>query len=540
MPHGPGNGQRVRIALAVVTLALLQAAISFRQCADLEYPGNYDTAYYFTVARNFATGRGLTESVLWHYLGPLRPIERPAGDCWMVGWPLVLGTLMIGFGHSGPDALRICAGLSVLLPLLAFRLSWRLRPEVGTSLLAGLLVCGQTRLYQSNVTPDVTLCYQLLTLFAIGTGLYALRHDVSSLRLVWAGVALSLPMWVRGEGFVALLAVTLALLIWGGGGQRRRLGRAGWVILGAVCGVAPLFVYHLAAFGRLSPEPRSLTFWLREMDELYRMDSDPSFRGWLSQGVQRIGYERLRCLRALTYNILIQIAWPLLLSAAAGILSGIARGRPEVFCLTLFLLLSAAVPTALVPFFTNPDRLVMHALPVLCALSAFAVGDFLEHLRGKPLGARMAGLAATAIWIAGWILVRAPLNSQGHFEHGWKAQFRPVPAHLVAAARRLGLTPADAILTQDPWQVAAVLDVHTVMIPYDGPGAMKRVVKLYHPRFVLLPDENSKEANPKLVGYFKDYREILDSLGFRQVLQVGSYRWYEQFPPRATTPVWGG
>lgn len=536
MPDRPGNEQRARIALAVAALALLQAALSFRDCRGLTHTGNYDTAYYHTVARNFATGRGFTESMVWHYLGPPPPIARPAGDCWMAGWPLVLGVLMVGFGHSGGDALRICAGLSVVLPLLAFRLSNRVRPRVGTALLAGLLVCAQSRLHQSNVTPDVTLCYQLFVLFGLGTGLGALRGDASVPRLVGAGLALALPVWVRGEGFIALLAVTLALLVWGDGDRPRRLRRAGWVVLGAACGVAPLLLYHLAAFGRLSPLPRSLTFWLTDMDELYRVDSDPSFRAWLSQGVWRLGSERLRCLRALIYNLLIQIAWPVLVSASVGIVSGVARRSLEVLGLSLFLVLSALVPVALVPFFTNPDRLVMHALPVLCVLAASGVGDLVGWSAGKAQGARAAAVAVAALLIAGCVLVRAPLNSQGHFERGWKAQFRPVPAHLVAAARDLGLKAHDVVLTQDPWQVAAFLDVRTVMIPYDGPGAFRRVIAQYDPRFVLLPDEQSKDANPKIARYFNDYRGILRDLGFRQVARVGVSTWYERPLLRTTGP----
>ncbi len=461
MERSPETRWQLPFTVGLVLLALCQAITSYRALRELEAPGNYDTAYYFCVGRNLATGRGLTDRMVWHYLGPLAPPGRPAGDYWMVGWPIVLGALMTVFGHSSRDAFRICAGLSIFLPLLACRISWRLRASPGLALLTGFLVCAQTRLNQSNVTTDVTLIYQLIVLLGLGLA----------------------PAILRGEGT-----------------------RADWCVKGMTL---------------------ALPIWLRSMDELYIVKSDPSVTAWRSQGFRQILAERVHCARVLTYQLLIQIAWPLLLMAATGMIAGCRQRRVGILCLSLFLLLSAVVPTLLVPFGTNPDRLVMHALPILCILAASAVGDLNEWTQASRRWLRALFLAPTALLIVACFLVRARLNASGHFEEGWKNQFRPLPMSLHLAARKLGLGPTEIIVTQDPWKLAAVLDVPTVMIPYDGPEALRQVVALYQPRFVLLPTPTSKDANPKIVAGAASDRVVLDDLGFRDVLHTFDGHWYE-------------
>ena len=71
---------RRQIVLALVSLIILQASVCFPAASGLPGVGNYDTAYYYAVARNLADGRGAIDTVLWHFLGPPEPVVRPIGD----------------------------------------------------------------------------------------------------------------------------------------------------------------------------------------------------------------------------------------------------------------------------------------------------------------------------------------------------------------------------------------------------------------------------------------------------------------------------
>ncbi|MEE8460216.1 MAG: hypothetical protein V3S08_10085 [Phycisphaerales bacterium] len=71
---------RRRIALALISLVILQASVCFPAASGLPGVGNYDTAYYYAVARNLADGRGAIDTVLWHFLGPPEPVVRPIGE----------------------------------------------------------------------------------------------------------------------------------------------------------------------------------------------------------------------------------------------------------------------------------------------------------------------------------------------------------------------------------------------------------------------------------------------------------------------------
>ena len=150
-----------------------------------------------------------------------------------------------------------------------------------------------------------------------------------------------------------------------------------------------------------------------------------------------------------------RVSWTLRPRVATSFLAGLlvcARSRldPPNVTTDLFLVMSAVVP-----FFTNLDRLVMPAIPILCVLAASAVSDSAERSKGR------ARTRATAVC-------------------------------------ELGLKSDDVVLTQDPGQAAAVLDVRAVMIPYDDPDPVEQVVLHDQPRFLRPADRRAKEANPKI------------------------------------------
>ncbi len=68
----------------------------------------------------------------------------------------------------------------------------------------------------------------------------------------------------------------------------------------------------------------------------------------------------------------------------------------------------------------------------------------------------------------------------------WRPFLHP-PADLTdtAALATLDLSPTDVVLSKSPWQLAAVLDVRTIMWPWDGDVALQGVIARYRPRYVL-------------------------------------------------------
>src|ERR1700722_20575747 len=127
-------------------LPALQWAICFTAARTIRTVGSYDTAYYYVIARNIGQGRGLTDTVLWQFLGTPESVQRPAGNYWEGGWPLVLGALMRVFGHSQHAAILLSAATSGLVPPATALVAYLAGKRAGPAWLAGLLVCLQARL----------------------------------------------------------------------------------------------------------------------------------------------------------------------------------------------------------------------------------------------------------------------------------------------------------------------------------------------------------------------------------------------------------
>jgi hypothetical protein len=484
--------------IATAGLALLQGAVSLWHVWPLHTVVSYDTASYYVMARNVALGRGLVDTNLWHYLGH-QSLPHPAGDYWPAGWPLLLGALLRIFGSGERTALFVCAALSILLPVAVFWLTRVVdgKSRVAVPLVAGVLVVFQGRLHATNVCTDVTLIYALSVLGALlaafhlsGPGAAPQAPPRRFRRDVLCGVLLTVPVWFRAEAFFLPLAFA-PVLIWTGrdgeppGSLRARLSRVGALLLGTVIVQATLASYNLVEFGHAVPPTRSLMPWMTRYDELYDFLGDPSPATFWAQGLPAILRKIVVTAGDHFTQLVHQLPWMLPASALAG--AGVSAWRRNVRALpvVLFVLATCLVQAVLVPVLANPDRTTMNATPGLCILAALAVAPLFERAK------RMPARAATALLAAGWMFACCAWLWDGRIlvVNGW-INWRPflhAPADLTdpATLASLDLHPDDVVLSQDPWGVAAVLDVRTVMWPKDGPRALDAVLATYRPRYVL-------------------------------------------------------
>ncbi|MCX6022404.1 MAG: hypothetical protein NTZ05_11880, partial [Chloroflexi bacterium] len=71
---------------------VLIAALLIRvaAAAPIRFPALDDPAFYLTVARNLAAGRGLTVDAIWWHHVPFAQITHPSNDYWQPLTSLVL------------------------------------------------------------------------------------------------------------------------------------------------------------------------------------------------------------------------------------------------------------------------------------------------------------------------------------------------------------------------------------------------------------------------------------------------------------------
>ncbi|HET6372300.1 MAG TPA: hypothetical protein VFG76_03275 [Candidatus Polarisedimenticolia bacterium] len=487
-PPKPSPVRPIPLYLALISLVVLQAAVSFSGAYQMEYVGNYDTAYYYAVARNIALGQVNSDTVLWHWLGTPEHVARPPGDYWSPGWPFILGMAMRIAGHTMKSSMWICAILSLALPLLTFRAAYSIRPSIFLAWLAGLVLIPQERLRESNFMPDIALPYQVVTLLGLCLLLSA-QEAVRGSRRRWliAGAVLTIPLWLRGDGFVVCAAAVAAILLDVRFTPRERGTRAGWLLVGSAACLAPFLAYNIWAFGSITPEPRAMVPFMRGFSDLYRFETDPTFAGWWAQGPVELTEQVGDVLLKRASHLAQEVPFPLL---ALALLGAVAGGRrwlidPKILPLTLTLGISWLVPAVTAPVIAkNPGRFVQSATPLLCVLAAVGLGVAIHRWRtrgGATVALALAFLVCGSVWF--WpISARNPLARAG-----WKDSYTPIPECLRPEGRPF-LEPTDIVLTTDPWQVSAVVGVPTVMIPIDSTEAIRNVVAKYHPRYLFIPD----------------------------------------------------
>lgn len=474
-----------RRQLVYASLVLLQWLISFCETFVVRHVGTVDTAYYYVIARHFARGRGLTDNVLWQLLHVPATVEQPAGTYWEVGWPLFLGSLMRVFGDSQRTAIFLCALLSGLLPLLTAKVAHQLSKRIDVAWIAGVLVCLQSRIWSTNVTPDCTLPYQLTCLWAISVFLATHHRSLSRKKLAAVGIAFVLPVYVRGEGFIVPLGLLFLSFVASSRPFRENVRRAISVLAGMSVVVIPLAIRNVLVLGTLFPPARSLRLWITAHNDIYAFRTDPLPSVWWSQGIEQLVQVRLVALKVHLQMLFVQIPWPLAALAMVGcvvLLVHAHRNRPPV--VPLFFALSLLVPCLVVPLVANADRFVANVLPVLCICAATVIVGFVDKAK-VCLDKRLAWILIPAAVFICATTFRAPTGFFAYISA--LRAFHDVPMYLnPGALKALDLKQDDVVLTDDPWRVAAELDVATVYMPLDGEAAIDALVRMYRPRFVLV------------------------------------------------------
>jgi hypothetical protein len=311
--------------------------------------------------------------------------------------------------------------------------------------------------------------------------------------------------------------------------------REGWrpaafVALGIALAELPMAIRNLAVLGHVVPPARTARTWLVFYDQLYAYGAAPTRAAFWAQTREHMIQIREASVRSHLEHLAGVVAWPLLVFAALGAVTHLksARGdRARALVVPLFLILTLLVPCLGAPLLSAKSRFVRNALPALAVLAAMGVAGVADALaRVAPRVARLgprASRALGAVVVAAAVLASTFLFHEPgrtlRTEYDRLAIYRDTtPA--VVAGRSLSLAPDDVVLTDDPWRLAADLDVTTVMCPLNGPRAVEAVVEAYHPRYVVVPTGN--RALAKLVA--------TPRFPSREVAKAAGVTWYELLP----------
>src|SRR5262249_21553258 len=134
LPGRPAMPKRIYVLLWAVSLFTLSVAAE-----SVTFPGYMDSAYYYHVAANLASGRGLVEDFIWNYLSGMPDLPAPANLYWMPLTSFVATPGMKLLEPSFRAAQMPFILLASFVPLMTFWLGLRLLGDGRPALLAAFL-----------------------------------------------------------------------------------------------------------------------------------------------------------------------------------------------------------------------------------------------------------------------------------------------------------------------------------------------------------------------------------------------------------------
>lgn len=243
------------------------------------FPGHADPAFYFSLAKNIATGRGPVIDYVWHFWVSQANLTHFGADYWM---PLPSVLMALAMTVWGPTAI-VGARVAVCMSLALAGTVWVLSRALGTprwaSLAASCTAFLALPVAHFSVQTDASLFYSVFVLLSLSFGIQS--RDGREWRVLVAGLFSGCAHLCRNDGLLVLVSLIGAHLLWQSAGLRRRIALAS---VGHLVVLAPYAVLLFRSTGRLLPAHGALPFVI-DYEDLYRLPPGPSFADLVRMGL---------------------------------------------------------------------------------------------------------------------------------------------------------------------------------------------------------------------------------------------------------------
>ncbi|MBI3200752.1 MAG: hypothetical protein HYZ29_04345 [Myxococcales bacterium] len=441
----------------------------WRAAAVATFPGHADPAFYFSFARNIATGRGAVIDYIWHFWVRHPDLTHFAADYWLPLPSLIVAAAMKLSGTSVVVAVRTSVVMSLAFAVATGSLGRALGVARWACVGAAALAFVSAPATRFAVEVDSSLFYSAFALASLTLAIRG-RGANSGWLAVGSGLASGCAHLCRNDGVLLLACLLAALGFW----RPPRLGRRlALTLLGHGLVLAPFALALFRATGRLAPAHGALPF-LVDYEDLYALPPGPTFRDSLRAGVWEALLLRQQASldRASDYVRDLTGVPALLLVFAAGFLAGAresggararafdgwARSRwllPGMFAVVLFLAHTLVTPVA------SAAGAYTRSLPAVLAILLVVLSAVVSRM-----GSASPVAALLAVVLVGW---------------PWHQQSRSVTARVVRennqVAERLAALDAAlnqdskcmsqpvVVMTRDPWELNTLTGYRAVQIP---------------------------------------------------------------------------
>ena len=265
-------------------------------------PGYMDAAYYYSVGKQIAVGKGFTEPFIWNYLASPTVLPAPAFTYWMPLAGILSAIGMMAFHSTTYWAARVpfllLAGLIPLFSVYFASLFSQKKLNVFLAAAAGL-ACGY-------YLPYLTITETFVPYFVLGGIFFVLAHKLSIQKqshLKQVGLALLLGLiaglmhLTRADGLLWLAGSWLLLLFFLGSQKtdiRKQFELCGITLLGYLIIMSPWYIRNLQQFKSLFPPGSNLAIYFTNYNDLFAFPiSQINLARFLNSGIGPIILARL-------------------------------------------------------------------------------------------------------------------------------------------------------------------------------------------------------------------------------------------------------
>ncbi|MBN1451412.1 MAG: glycosyltransferase family 39 protein [Anaerolineales bacterium] len=471
--------------LLVLAFGLLAGlALRLFLAASTHTPGQWDAAFYYTVAKNIVLGRGLVIDYIWHYINSPTPLTHYSSDFWhpLTSYLMALPMSTLGISPFNAILASIIAGLGMALVSYALGKAFGLSPDA--RVMATVLAFFAPYSIQASVTTDSIIFFGLASI----TMLYWLtKAQKDSRYFLLAALASGLGHLTRQDG-ILLLATILTCILLAPIPVKRKLTFSIGVVGIHLAILSPLLIKNYQEMGFLLPPGPPTTRYLTEHDDVYAYGKAFTFQTYL----QVFGWDGILNNKLQTAVFHIQQAYAVLnpgfvVLAIISLVNAIflQKNRQRL----LFFLPALIYGTYTYAFYILIASFALFSaqksLVTLIPFLSILIMDFsVQRLRYRPL---LIGLfLGLTFYLGVQGYVRAAWANT-HFDSTYTSMKATQPL-ILEDARQRGQGPSSIIvMTHDPWHYYEATGWPTLMIPNNDLDTILSVATSYHATYLILP-----------------------------------------------------
>ena len=450
-----------------------------------QMPGHGDSAFYYTVAKNIANGRGPVIDYIVYFFSGLLPLPHYAGDFWNPSASFLIAIPMMLFGRTISSALLAPIAAGIVPAITGYLAGKYFSGSIKIGALTGILTFfSPFQVWFSTTTEAIIFggAFGAISIYFMMKGFKEPRYFLG------AALFTGLANLIRQDDILLLATLEICVL----------LASTTWknklVIALAAIGIhflilSPLMVKNYMEFHVLFPPGPAKTVFLTTYEDFHSFGKEIDWKTLRATwGITGILIHRWHTAQENLgqVNLFLDPVFTVLFFISLANALFIHRNKNKLLLLipaSLFAVSEYLFYTVIASF-SGPGSLIKSLgllMPFICLL---IVDFFANYLRSKLL--LICAVILLSIY-AGYQGFKRNYDSTVYY-NGMYQEYKVVKSIILDDANQQGINTDDiTVLARDTWDVYEGTGFKTVMVPNNDITTIVFVAQHYNARYILLP-----------------------------------------------------